>query len=928
MRPRAIAEKLIKAKTLRERRRMIAGLETETARDVARELRAICYENWNSKPEKARLTALALKSLAERFPDNEILANERWNFGIAAITHGKFDEAVAALDEASRIFRRSEARFESANTQVAKLIALALTGRYDDAIKTGRATLRTFVELGDELAAGKIEMNLSNIVSRRGKHRDAERFCLSALARFRKTGEEMWETLALNDLANTYSELNDIARAKEFFSAALKKARAGSMKVTEAEIEASMGNLAIFRGRFHDALRLLERSRRKYDELKMPHQSAIADLEIAVAYSELNLHREALEIFARTATRLRRLGMTAEEARAAAGLGRSAFKLGELRKATTALKRAALLFEKERNSSERASVLLTEAELELARGELRSALRTVTTAARALSRADNQRGALMAGWLRGETLLRSGNPKRAERELKVTLSAATGAGQPNIEQSCLVSLGRLAFSRQDFAAAAGNFRRAAEIVESMRKPLPAEEFRMSFLADNLAPSENLARAEIELGNLRGALAAIENAKARSLSEAGDVAAEAADPELAARDESLREELNWYYSRIGRVDPAEKPSVERAIRMREKQLADVRRRIGAIAGTQGAAGRRAGVDEILSEFSGSKSLIEFVNFGGRFGAFVVSDGRIEWFPDLASEAEILEDLAGLQFQFGALRYGRAGVERFLETLKHRADAYLERLHSKLLSPLIESVGDRDLVVVPSGALNYVPFHALRAGGVYFIEQRAVSYAPSGALAVRLANRGPLNFNSPLLIGFADEKIPLVESEIETLSGALPGSRVVTGGDATFTAYRELAPEADALHIACHGQFRPDNPLYSSLHLADGFVTVRDICAQRLNAKVVTLSACETGLSRVFAGDEIIGLARGFLTAGAGSLVLSLWTVNDAATASLMSAFYSELKAGRSVSESLRNAQLQFVASGAHPYFWSPFMAIGG
>ena len=111
--------------------------------------------------------------------------------------------------------------------------------------------------------------------------------------------------------------------------------------------------------------------------------------------------------------------------------------------------------------------------------------------------------------------------------------------------------------------------------------------------------------------------------------------------------------------------------------------------------------------------------------------------------------------------------------------------------------------------------------------------------------------------------------------------------------TFTKKRR---DFDILHLACHGQFRPENPLFSSLHLADGFVTVRDICSQKLNAELVTLSACETGLNKIFAGDEILGLARGFLSAGASSLVLSLWTVNDEATTRLMKNFYKNLQRG--------------------------------
>ncbi|MBA2735603.1 MAG: CHAT domain-containing protein, partial [Pyrinomonadaceae bacterium] len=133
--------------------------------------------------------------------------------------------------------------------------------------------------------------------------------------------------------------------------------------------------------------------------------------------------------------------------------------------------------------------------------------------------------------------------------------------------------------------------------------------------------------------------------------------------------------------------------------------------------------------------------------------------------------------------------------------------------------------------------------------------------------------------------------------------------------------------DVLHLACHGQFRAENPLFSSLHLADGWITVRDICSQKLQADLVTLSACETGLNKIFAGDEILGLARGFLSAGANSLVLSLWTVSDEATTELMKDFYENLQRGASVSASLRLAQVNFIKRNSHPYFWSPFALIG-
>jgi CHAT domain-containing protein len=106
-----------------------------------------------------------------------------------------------------------------------------------------------------------------------------------------------------------------------------------------------------------------------------------------------------------------------------------------------------------------------------------------------------------------------------------------------------------------------------------------------------------------------------------------------------------------------------------------------------------------------------------------------------------------------------------------------------------------------------------------------------------------------------------------------------------------------------------------------------ITVRDVCAIKLSAEIVTLSACETGLNSVFAGDELLGLSRGFLSAGASSMLLSLWTVNDEATGELMQNFYTELKKGKSSAESLRTAQCEFIKRELHPYFWSPFVLIG-
>src|SRR5207237_1534552 len=121
-------------------------------------------------------------------------------------------------------------------------------------------------------------------------------------------------------------------------------------------------------------------------------------------------------------------------------------------------------------------------------------------------------------------------------------------------------------------------------------------------------------------------------------------------------------------------------------------------------------------------------------------------------------------------------------------------------------------------------------------------------------------------------------------------------VLAGQDATEQAFRRHAPQADVIHLASHAVFRHDNPLFSAIRLADGWLSLYDLYNLRLRASLVTLSACETGVNDVLAGDELVGLARGFFQAGAASLVVSLWAVDDASTAALMRHFYAYLEAG--------------------------------
>lgn len=904
--------------------------------DLARKIKDTYYDSWTKEPHKTRNAATALKAMSQLVSGDEYKALAFWVSGIADLTEGKLEKAVKDLDDSFAIFRRIKQEHNAAQTQVAKLIALAMLGKYTEAIKTGKSALKIFEKFGDELAAGKIEKNLGNIAARQGDELQAEKYYLSARKRFIKIGDISELTMSDNSLANTYAELNNFQKAESFYAQALENARSAQMKVTEAEIEASMGNLALFRGNYGDALRLLELSRQKYEMLEMPHQKAIAELEIADIYAELNLAEEAFEIYEKVSDALKKLKMRGEEARARANFGRVAAVLENKNLAYRELKKSANLYKLEKNSTGVAAVKLTQANLEISQKKYENALETIRETGKILSKSENLRQKLMLKWLEAETARKLGRKKQAEKLLTEVFGQAKRQEQKNLAQISLNSLGKLFRDGGDTKKAESYFKRAVKIIENLRAPLAAEEFRMAFLSDKLAPFENLAKIYLERNELEKAFRMIEYSRARSLAETlgEDFTDEnGSNPASGLTDRlaKLREKLNWFYSRLSRAEEQDEIGTLQAEAKRlEKRIADVMRQIESTK-TRGkktnSLPRDLNVKKLQNFLGAKKAVVEFICFDGKFSAFVLTDKKIEFIGDLAKENEIIELLEGLQFQFGALRYGASNLKNFEGELKKRADVYLRKLYEKIFAPVEKFTGNLDLIFVPTAALYYVPFQALYDGEKYLIETREISYAPSATVWKYLRKKRTPDAKNALLIGFADERIPLVNNEIKTLGKIFAAAKTFTGKNAKFSAFTKNAADFGILHLACHGQFRPENPLFSSLHLADGWITVRDICSQKLNARLVTLSACETGLNKIFAGGEILGLARGFLSAGAHSLVLSLWTVSDEATTRLMKEFYKNIQRGCTVSTSLAQAQRKFIRENAHPYYWSPFVLIG-
>ncbi|MDQ3062322.1 MAG: CHAT domain-containing protein, partial [Acidobacteriota bacterium] len=800
-----------------------------------------------------------------------------------------------------------------------------------------------FLEYSDLAAAGRVENNLGNIYQRRDDYDEAERFLRLARERFVSLNDFKMLAQITNSLAYILSNRYQFREAEAFYEEALQFAAQAELTVTKAEIESNLGYFSLFQGRYDRALEFLERARTSYAELGMPHQSAIAELEMADAYLELNLYAEAAAVYSRIIPLFAEIGMPIEHARALANFARVQFVLGEAAKSYSLLKAARRIFASCRSEVGEATVLLNEAQFLFAESKFEDAIKILGQTEMPLAQAGIKGAQLLADYLRAESWRALGNLSDAQKLLRETLRESETNEIPPLAARCLTALGLLANAANDSKTAEDYFKQAISVIENLRAPLPSEDFRTAFFGDKLTPYNELVKiCLMDETRIVEAFENVEKSRSRALLEIMQRSGRRADfqtddgvLDLNRQIGDLREELNWLYNQINQ--PTLKNTsrnltatlkLHEAARERENDIAELTRQKNLRQPEKFDAGNESlNLAELQKNLGGDTVLIEYAEIDGEFSAFVVTNAAVRVFPGLCWANEIAKLLSRLRFQLDSLRNNPRLIESHFYELTLRTRRVLSELYDLLLRPLESAIGLCRLVVAPHRALHYVPFHALYDGFGYAIENREIAYTPSANILQNCFGKRRRPLEKALFVGVSDDRIPFVGEETKTLAKLFPNSLTLLDASANFGELTKNTSNIDILHLACHGQFRAENPLFSSLKLFDRWLTVRDIDSLKLNADLIVLSACETGVSRIAPGDELLGLARGFFSAGASSLVLSLWNVHDQTTVELMKCFYREIRAGILPAAALRRAQLEILKKRPHPFFWSPFFLVG-
>ena len=937
-----------------------AAAEVST-RMLAWALKDVCYAAWSSEPQRAAKAADALRALCvvertraePREHVREVHALADWTAGIAHLTRGQMAEATHRLDCAAQTFRALGQTNHAAQTQVPKIMALTMLGRYDAAVECAERAQREFVVLGDVQGAGKVSLNLGALHERRGDFARAARHSREAAVLFARVGDHERSVSADINMGNALTSLGDFDEALRIYARARMRATHHGFPVLLALVDESVALLQLARGKFRDALAGFESSRLQYEQLAMPQQLAIAEKQLADAYLELRLLPEALAVYDRAVARFQELSVPDEQAWALAQRGRTLAMLGRREQAAESFQRAAGLFAAQGSHVGESAVTLARAELALAGGDTVAAYASAARAAQGFATAGLADAHCRADVVRAQALLSVGSVEQGGALFDSTLARSRELQLLTVQVRCLTGQGMAAQALGNVPRARAAFHAAVELFEDQRRALPGDELRSAFLTDHLRPYQELLRMALDAHEeapsealATQVLLQLDRFRARSLGERLDQRIASED---TATTRALRDRLNWLYRRVRRMEDDGESSEELAdglaaeLRRTEIELLEGARRARlAACGPEHAGGTddEFDVPALQGLLGTGAALVEYGVLDDELFACVVTATGVSLQRRLARWSEVLQALRAALFQIDSLRHGAGQAYQHMDSLTHRTLQRMARLHDMLWAPLKPALaGCARVLVVPHAQLGLLPFAALHdVHGAHDLHNPQSGPGPLGLrfdLAVvasaRLAARGllrrPVQPRQALALG-ESTRLPHTANEARQVAEQFPQSCAFVGAQASLATLQAHAATADVLHLACHAQFRSDNPMFSALHLADAPLTVELAESLSLQPGIVVLSACETGLAEFGSGDEMVGLVRAFMVAGAARVLASLWPVDDAVTAQFMACFYGALCAGHEPAAALRAAQADVMRLHPHPFYWAAFTLHGG
>ena len=919
---------------------LLVPLSDSFSNQVVDRLKSEADRYWDINPNQSLIFADRIILIGKARNDTSQIALGMMAKGDAFQFLGQISEAWDMLGQAGDLFESTGNEVGWARTRIGRVLLSPDLNRVSDAFVDAERARDIFTRHHDEDKLLRLELQTALTHNYLGNQQRALELFNSALGRANTLGEKGQKYIGrlYLDIGLTFNALGDFQQALTYYEKAQALAIAKQETLTVATIESSIAEVAQAQGQYRRALALLNSGFEKVKN-QTPLDAAMIQYHMVECYLSLNRNTEALNLARTTIQAFRTLKKEYELARTLLFLATVEAAAGNFLEAKSALEEAEVIFSSRGAKSWEATICLWRGRMALKQGNPAVAYQESVAAAAAFEADDQQVNDAMATLLRGQALFALGDYAASETAGNKARLFAQRYNLPSLRYEAYLLLGQIAEARDKHTSAMHRYKAAAATIERVQRELTIT-LRPGFLEDKGEALRRLISLYLQSGQTVQAFETLENAKAQNWLaylnnrerlhwSHEDATSRALIEEL----EGLRSEHQWFYQLSNHL-PGNSEEYPKAINPEQALIEMTKREQRMMAITEllylrSENNPRAeqtfvpSFSDIQQALGDNSTLIEYYNDGDRVCAFTLSRNEIQFHRLMVTVKELSQVVEQWRANIeGALKMNPYSIGARRMTML--AQRILQKLHASLIQPLGLKRNSHELVFVPYGVLHFLPFHLLHDGIEYLIEQHETLTLPAAGLATRLAPK-----RTPGVLALAhswDGKLPHTTTEAHMVK-KLFGGNIYAEEQANRAALG--ATPVQILHVATHGQHRLDQPDLSFLQLADGQLYADDVFQHDLSYELVTLSACETGRARVAASDDLIGIGRSFLYAGAGALVLSLWNVGDQSTLELMERMYAALYAGASKPAALRQAQMFILAENRHlhPAFWGAFQVVG-
>ena len=843
-------------------------------------------ENLPSDPAKLLPLALsrpkdamrAARSVLAGQPSSYDASLAHHAIGIVLRDRGDVQGAIVELRRGAMLARASGQPEREVDVRATLGVTLAWNGRSQQ----GLAVLDQAVAASHGGPAGRVLMRRASVLWHMGRFHEAHEDLGRALPFLRRAGDTVWEARSLQHRAHVFLGLGLPGRAATDFARAEELFATSGQELEYAKARHNRGLAALIRGDLPDALTYFDEAGNRYDALGETNPDLAVDRCSALLAAGL-----AEEAARETDTTLSRMpparGIAYKRAELLFAAAIAALAASNPTRATERAHQARRLFRAQGRAVWEARADFVIAHARYAAGERSASL--LSSAERVADRLEAARAeeAMRAHLLAGRLALSLGRAPEADQHLE--RAAKSRRRRPPLTRS----VAWLARALQ--ADAHGNTRatlaactRGLDALDEHQMTLGATELRAYGTAHGAELASLAQRDALRRGDAHRLLFWSERWRATALAARG--APLRHDRDLAAELSALRN-----VTRLLETDDmaaAGRPALERERRRLETAVQARTRR------SPGSRVQAAGQFDLGALFGelGDSTLIELVEVDGVLHAIVVADRQIR-LHRVGSVPE--REVQMSRFVLRRLAYGppRPGDEL---VLAHRGSA----LESALLGSVAAELGDGPVVVVPPGRLRAVPWTLMPS-----LRDRVVTVAPSASTWLRARRkRPPARRRVALVVG---PGLATGGAEVAQLRSRYPEAELLGQGSATAERVLGALDGAWLAHIAAHGTFRADNPLFSSIQLDDGPLTVHDFERLGRAPHWLVLSSCDSGVAAAVGADELLGLASSLVPLGAVGIVASVVPVNDPAAVPLMLALHDALQKGATLPGALLAAR---------------------